>query len=60
LPPHSADADAVPFPPVVVAPDPALLSLPQPARVSAAIAATETVVPSDLPMLLSFTDPTFR
>ena len=37
----------------------ALLSLPQPARVIAAIAATETVVPNVLPMQLSFTDPTF-
>ena len=57
LPPQSAaDADADPD---SDEPDGALLSLPQPASVSAAIAATETVVPNDLPMMLSFTYPTF-
>ena len=38
---------------------PALLSLPHADSVSAAIAVAESVVPSVLPMLLSFTYPTF-
>jgi len=37
----------------------ALLSLPHAVRVSAAIAVADRVVPSVLPMRLSFTDPTF-
>src|ERR1700712_4469210 len=39
--------------------EPALLSLPQADRVSAASAATDRVVPNALPMLLSFTNSHF-
>src|ERR1700738_4781657 len=64
LPPQSALADAAPE---TLAPDPdaleledeELLLLPQAVSVSAAIAVADRVVPSALPMLLSFTDPTF-
>ncbi len=63
LPPQSAVAElaapaglAAPLVPVLV---PALLSLPHAVRVSAAIAVADRVVPSVLPMRLSFTDPTF-
>ena len=62
LPPHSSaePAATVPVSPPPLDPDvPALLSLPHPARASAAMAAAETVVPNVLPMLLSFTYPTF-
>jgi hypothetical protein len=38
---------------------PAFLSLPQAVSVSAAIAVADRVMPNALPMLLSFTDPTF-
>ena len=47
----------VPVP--VVSAVPALLSLPHAASVSAAIAVADRVVPNALPMLLSFTYPTF-
>ena len=61
LPPQSADADAAAVPD---APDevlvPALLSLPHADSVRAAIAVADSVVPNALPMLLSFTYPTFR
>ena len=64
MPPQSAFADAVP---AALVPDPdalellvpELLSLPHAVRVSAAIAVADRVVPSVLPMRLSFTDPTF-
>ena len=64
LPPQSAFADAVP---AALVPDPdaleledeAFLSLPQAVSVSAAIAVADRVMPNALPMLLSFTDPTF-
>ena len=56
--PESSDADDPP-PALVVSPVPALLSLPHAVSVRAAIAVTDSVVPSVLPMLLSFTYPTF-
>ena len=59
LPPQSADADAVPDAPEEVL-VPALLSLPHADSVSATSAVAESVVPNALPMLLSFTYPTFR
>jgi len=67
LPPQSALADAEPLPAAALVADPdaleleveALLSLPQAVSVSAAIAVADRVVPSVLPMRLSFTDPTF-
>ena len=60
LPPHSADADAVPMHRCRRCSVPALLSLPHADSVSAAIAVADSVVPNALPMLLSFTYPTFR
>ena len=59
LPPQSADDAAVPLPAAELELVPELLSLPHAVSVSAAIAVTDSVVPSVLPMLLSFTYPTF-
>lgn len=55
FPPQSADEA-----PALLAPDDdvVLLSLPQADNVTAAIAATDTVVPNALPMLMKLTDPT--
>jgi hypothetical protein len=56
LPPQSAAAaELVPEAPDVGELFPALLSLPQPESVNATSAAPESVVPTALPMLLSFT-----
>ena len=68
LPPQSALAAlSPPLPAAALVAEPdaleldveALLSLPQAVSVSAATAVADKVVPSALPMLLSFTDPTF-
>src|ERR1700761_7380005 len=54
----AAEADADPDPlAAVLEAVPALLSLPQPDSVSAAIAVADSVVPNVLAMLLSFTYP---